>query len=166
MSRKIPLVFVLIVLLALALACGQASNQPPVDQIAIQTMVSATESDFADQTAAAVPTATTDPYTIFAPDPLTVAYTGLIFEAGTCYDLDVLQSGDVMDSDRDLCMNRFGLLEPQNGGLMSGYATMVPPSKGECITPNLLPDPIAVQTDLYLCFQTNQGVYGFFVARE
>jgi hypothetical protein len=97
---------------------------------------------------------------------LTVAFTGLIFETGTCYDLDVLQPIDVTDSARDLCMIQYSLLEPQNGGLMSGYATMTPPSKGECITPNLLPDPIAVQTDLYLCFQTNLGVYGFFVARE
>ncbi len=63
-------------------------------------------------------------------------------------------------------MHTYGLLEPENGGLISGYAPLNPPSKGYCINPNLLPDPVAIQTDLYLCIQTNMGTYGFFVARE
>ena len=37
---------------------------------------------------------------------------------------------------------------------------------GDCMSPDLLPDPIAPNSDLYLCLQTSEGTYGFFVMRD
>ncbi|MBN2045372.1 MAG: hypothetical protein JW757_10160 [Anaerolineales bacterium] len=169
------------ILFALALACSISPQEPDSDQSVLATLVEATTSarlthNAPQPTATPLPpatdtpippaAATPDPSTVYAPDPLPAQYTGLIFETGACYNFDTYQPVAVDDLTRDICMPQYGLLEPQNGGLISGSAPMEPPSKGYCINPNLLPDPVAVQTDLYLCFQTNQGTYGFFVARE
>lgn len=161
-------------LMALALACdlSPAPTEPTLDENAVATSVQATSN--AQMTANApaatdtvpAPTETPDPNTIFAPNPLPAQYTGLIWEYSTCYDFDTFQPVYAADPSADACLAQNPLMTPQNGALMSGQAPLNPPSKGYCINPNLLPDPIAVQTDLYLCLQTNQGVYGFFVARE
>ncbi len=36
----------------------------------------------------------------------------------------------------------------------------------DCSTDPLTSDPAAPLTDLYLCFQTNKGTYGFLVLRD
>ena len=177
MKPGFKILLVLGMLFALSLAC----SFPAQEQDGLATLVEATTSsrlthNAPQPTATPLPTAadtpiplatdTPDPSTVYAPDPLPAQYTGLIFDAGTCYDFDAPQLVAVDDAARDICMIQFGLLEPQNGGLMSGYAPMEPPSKGYCTNPNLLADPIAVQTNLFLCFQTNQSIYGFFVALE
>jgi hypothetical protein len=180
--QKLPLT--VSILLILALACSLTPQEPTPDQNALATLVEATTSAQLTQNAPSpdtpepgtpappptdtpepVPTDTPDPNTIYAPDPLPAAYTGLIFEEGSCYNFDTYQPVSTGDASRDICMHTYGLLEPENGGLISGHAPQDPPSKGYCISPDLLPDPVAIQTDLYLCIQTNQGTYGFFVAR-
>ncbi|MFN2144181.1 MAG: hypothetical protein ACK2T7_02460 [Anaerolineales bacterium] len=174
MTRRQNLLLTLTIVLLLALAC---STTPPEmesipDPESLSTIVAATaaaimaENVPSTPTPGPLPTNTPDPYSIYAPDPLPVNYTGLIFEEGECYNLDSYQPVAGNDTERDICMHTFGLLEPENGGRISGYATQDPPSKGYCNTPDLLPDPVAVQTDLYLCIQTGRGLIGFFVARE
>lgn len=109
---------------------------------------------------------TVDPYTIFAPDPLGVEYTGFIFDFGTCFDMDNFQPVGVNDPECDFLSDQYGAVTPQNGALISGYATMEPPSFGKCMDADLSPDYLATQTDLYLCFKTSQGSYGFLVGRD
>ena len=41
-----------------------------------------------------------------------------------------------------------------------------PPTRNECIASALAPDNLAPNSDLYLCLQTSEGSYGFFVERE
>lgn len=172
MNSRAKMILILVTLVVLTLACSLSPQPPEVNQDEVATLVEATISAqqtlnvSPEETQQPPPTSTPDPNNILAPDPLPAQFTGLIFEAGTCYDFDTFLPVADGDPARDICMLQFGMLEPQNGGLMSGHAPMEPPSKGYCINPNLLPDPIAVQTDLYLCFQTNLGTYGFFVARE
>jgi hypothetical protein len=43
---------------------------------------------------------------------------------------------------------------------------MTAPSLNQCRGSALTADPLAPLTDLYLCFQTNSGSYGFFVMRD
>ena len=180
MKNRSKLLFAFSILFVLAMACSLTPSASDPDQDAIATMVEATTSTqltlnappadtpipIPTDTQVPPPTDTPDPNTIFAPDPLPAPYTGLIFEEGACYDFDTYFPVAADDPARDICMLTYGLLEPENGGLISGYASNGPPSKGYCINPNLLPDPVAVQTDLHLCIQTNLGVYGFFVARD
>jgi len=172
MKPKISLI--LIVLIAAGLACtfNPAPAEPTIDEIAVATSVAATTAAQLTLNAPA-PTNTTpaatdtpDPNTIYAPDPLGPAYTGLIWDFGTCYDFDAYMPAAAEDPATDACLNASGVITPQNGALMSGQAPMEAPSKGYCINPSLLPDPIAPNSDLYLCLQTNQGVYGFFVMRQ
>jgi hypothetical protein len=180
MNPRSKNLFALSILFVMALACSLNPQESTSEEDAIAKMVEVTTSaqltlnalpadtpiPLATDTPIPLPMDTPDPDSIFAPDPLGPAYTGLIFEEGACYDFDTYLSVATGDATRDICMHTFGLLEPENGGLISGHAPMEPPSLGYCISPNLLSDPVAVQTDLYLCIQTNQGVYGYFVARE
>ncbi|MDI6770348.1 MAG: hypothetical protein QMD04_11840 [Anaerolineales bacterium] len=101
---------------------------------------------------------------VFAPDPLGPAWSGMWFANGACYDMDVLftDSGTACD----VYLDSTGLLRPRNGGLFSGYATLTPPSLNQCKAAQLSADPIAPNSDLYMCFKTNLGKYGFFVARQ
>jgi hypothetical protein len=169
MKRRKKIMLIAAVLLLLSLACQLTPEPPDVDENAIGTSVALTEAAVqppADTPAAAASEPTPDPDTIFAPDPLTVAYTGLIWEFGACYDFDAYQPAAAAEPAVDACLDANGTITPRNGALMSGQASMQAPSKGDCINPSLLPDPLAPNTDLYLCLQTNQGVYGFFVMRE
>ncbi len=111
--------------------------------------------------AAPPPAAPTD---VFAPDPLGPAWSSMWFASGACYDLDVLftDSGAACD----VYLDSAGTLRPRNGGLFSGYATLTPPSLNQCKAAQLSADPIAPNSDLYMCFKTNLGKYGFFVARQ
>jgi hypothetical protein len=174
METRQKLILTFSILLILALACETTPQPGPTPDLdAMATSVEQTieaqltqNAPLPSDTPELLPTDTPDPDSIYAPDPLPANFTGLIIEEGDCYDFDTYQPVGTGDATRDICMHTYALLEPENGGLISGIAPMDPPSKGYCISPDLLPDPVAVQTDLYLCIQTNTGTYGFFVARE
>ncbi len=180
MHKSIGLV--LGVLYAAGLACSLTPATPtPDNSSAIDTAVaqtiaaepaaptetSAPEAPAATDTSAP-PEPTAAPTDVYAPDPLTPGYTGLIFDFGTCYDFDAYQPASPAGAGTDACLDANGLLTPQNGALMNGYVTFEAPSKNECIADNgnLLPDPIAPNSDLYMCLRTDQGSYGFMVMRE
>ncbi len=113
--------------------------------------------------AQAAPTESVAP-DVYAPNPLGPAYSQMWFANGACYDMDVLftDSGAACD----VYLDANGVLTPRNGGLFSGYATLTPPSLNQCKAAQLSADPIAPNSDLYMCFKTNLGKYGFFVARK
>lgn len=111
--------------------------------------------------AAPPPPAATD---VFAPDPLGPLFSSMYISAGMCYDMDVLFH--TTNASCDVYLDSTGLLNPRNGGLFSGYATLTPPSLNQCKAAQLSADPIAPNSDLYMCFKTNLGKYGFFVARN
>jgi len=100
----------------------------------------------------------------YAPDPLGPAWSGMAFSKNTCYDLDVLFTAS--DATVDVCLDSNVLLTPQNGATFSGYAELSPPSLNTCKAKTLTADPIAPNSDLYMCFQTNLGKNGFFVMRD
>jgi len=176
--RKFWIGVFILVLFLLTTGCDLSTPEPTPDSGAIATSVAETLAASQPPTQppaeptvepTAEPTAapTVDHYTIFAPAPLGPAYTGLIFDYNACYDFDSYQPVDAADPECDFQMDQFGTLSPQNGALINGSnVSFDPPSKGECIDSNLLPDLLATQTDLYLCFQTTQGSYGFFVGRD
>ncbi|MCF6277131.1 MAG: hypothetical protein L3J16_00035 [Anaerolineales bacterium] len=105
----------------------------------------------------------------FAPDPLTVEWIDIPFAPGGCMDMDNLQPVTDASCDVELASDGW-LITPRNGGLFSGYGSLTPPSKNDCIASEtaseLSGNPLALMTDLYLCFKTNQGTYGFFVMRS
>lgn len=104
------------------------------------------------------------PTDVFAPNPLGPLFSSMYISAGMCYDMDILFH--TTDASCDVYLDSGGLLTPRNGGLFSGYATLTPPSLNACKSAILSADPIAPNTDLYMCFKTNLGKYGFFVARQ
>jgi len=107
---------------------------------------------------------TAPPPDVFAPDPLGPAWSGMAFNSGTCYDLDVLFTA--ADATVDVCLDNNVLMTPMNGSTFSGYADLSPPSLNTCRAKAFSADPIAPNSDLYMCFQTNAGSYGFFVMRD
>lgn len=111
--------------------------------------------------AAPPPPAATD---VYAPDPLGPLFSSMYFSVGMCYDMDVLFH--TTDASCDVYLDSNGLLAPRNGGLFSGYATLTAPSLNQCKAAQLSAAPIAPNSDLYMCFKTNLGKYGFFVARQ
>ena len=177
--KKMLLLCCAVLLLILTAGCDFSTPDPAPDQNAIATSVAETlaanqppATDPAPQ-ATTEPTAeptiepTADPYTVYAPAPLGPGNTGLIFDFGTCYDLDSFLPIDSADPECDLILGMNGGLTPQNGALINGAdVSFNPPSKGECMDSDLLPDLLAPLSDLYLCFQTSQGSYGFFVQRD
>lgn len=100
---------------------------------------------------------------VFAPDPLGPAWSGMAFNGGTCYDLDVLFTA--ADATADVCLDTNVVMTPVNGAAFSGHAELSPPSLNTCQAKALSADPIAPNSDLYMCFQTNLGKHGFFVMR-
>jgi len=111
-----------------------------------------------------VPPPTNTPTDVYAPDPLGPAWSGMAFNSGTCYDLDVLFTAS--DATADVCLDANVVLTPQNGAKFSGNGFMNPPSLNDCKSVTLTGDQLAPITDAYLCFQTNAGSYGFFVMRD
>jgi hypothetical protein len=110
------------------------------------------------------PPPTNTPTDVYAPDPLGPAWSGMAFNSGTCYDLDVLFTAS--DATADVCLDANVVLTPQNGAKFSGSGFMTPPSLNDCKNTTLTGDQLAPITDAYLCFQTNAGSYGFFVMRD
>ncbi len=114
--------------------------------------------------ATAGPTVTPAPDYRFPPDVLPAANTGYIFKAGECWDLDNMQP--VIDTLCDLAIDRNGILTPRNQALISGVGRLDAPYLEQCQSDAVEQDPAAPLTDMYLCFQTNKGMYGFLVLRE
>lgn len=101
---------------------------------------------------------------VYAPNPLGPLFSSMWFATSACYDMDVLFTAN--DAACDVYLDAGGTLIPRNGGLFSGYATLTPPSLNQCKAASLSADPIAPNSNLYMCFRTNLGKYGFFVARK
>lgn len=181
--KKIILTMSLIAVLIPAIACDFSAPAPTADESLVATSVAktitasqpeeqpieTTDQPVEEPTPTLEPTAepTTDPNNLYAPNPLGPGYTGFIFYYNACFDLDSFQPVDVSNPECDFQMDQYGTLMPLNGALINGAnVSFNPPSKGECMTSDLKPDLLAPQTDLYLCFLTTQGSYGFFVGRD
>ena len=180
--RKLILFFSVLILISLA--CDLFPSDPTQDSLTYITAVAETVSarltneapstggDFQNPPQPSVPTNTAersalgppiDPSSIYAPDPLGPGDTGYIFDSGACFDLDA--AFPVNDATCDLYLDSNGILEPRNGAIMTGYASLSPPSLGQCMGAALTNEQLAPGTDMYFCFQTNQSLYGFFVMR-
>jgi len=188
MGNRKSISIVIAVVIALTLACNISGPPPQDNQTAFETVVAQTsQAEFVQmtmqaQTSPAHPTQypptaqpptlspptaappTAAPTDVYALDPLGPAWSSMVFNGGTCYDLDVLFTAS--DATADVCLDNNVLLTPTNGGIFSGYAELSPPSLNTCKAKTLNADPIAPNSDLYMCFQTNLGRYGFFVMRD
>ena len=159
-------------MLALAsLACTLSGD----DAAAVATAVSQTESALT-LTAAAVPSETPAPSATplpsatatlqqTAPDPLPSSHTGFNMNTGECFDYDTGLMLSAPDGECDIWLAESVLLKQVNKAQTSGYTTFTPPSLSACQSAQYDPNDLAVQTDLYMCFTSNQGNYGFIVAR-
>ena len=59
------------------------------------------------------------------------------------------------------------LFRQVNGSQLSGYAVSdQPPTRTRCVSAKFDPNDLAIQTDLYMCFHTNEGRVGFIVVRQ
>jgi hypothetical protein len=185
--KKIHLLALLIVL---ALACGPIATATPVldmDTIVAQTFVAYTVE--AALTLAAAPPAASSPLPPpsatpqgaasassapppasatpeeIAPAPLPATHTGIILNNGECFNFD---NGQVTapDAQCDVWLVEPALFRQVNSAQISGYVTMTPPSRSQCASGRYEPGDLGVQTDMYVCFITNQGDIGFIVVRQ
>jgi hypothetical protein len=167
------------------LACGTATAVPPttdVNAIVAQTMaaytIAAIQTQNANPTLTPVPpsatfTNTPNPPTAtftatmqqIAPNPLPVGYTGVILNNGECFNFD---SGAVSVPDQrcDVWLFQSAMFRQMNGAKLSGYVTQDPPSRDHCVNGKYEAGDLAVQTDLYMCFITDEGKIGFIVVRD
>lgn len=168
----------LTILAAAALACGgTATTMPTADVHAIVTQTMLAYTVEAALTYAAAPSPTVEapspsqtqpapptPAEI-APNPLPASHTGVILNNGECFNFD---NGLVTppDDQCDVWLAEPALFRQQNGAQLSGYVTLSPPTRGHCATGRYEPGDLAVQTDLYMCFITNEGRIGFVVVRQ
>lgn len=100
-----------------------------------------------------------------APNPLPVTNTGIILNNGECFNFD---NGQVIapDAQCDVWLYQSAMFRQMNGAQISGYVTMEPPTRSHCAAGRYEPGDLAVQTDLYYCFISNEGNIGFIVARN
>ena len=100
-----------------------------------------------------------------APNPLPAMNTGIILDNGSCFNFD---NGQVSapDAQCDAWLMDNGLLRQMNGAKISGYVTFEPPTRSDCASARYDPNDLAMQTDLYMCITSNEGLYGFMVVRE
>jgi hypothetical protein len=100
-----------------------------------------------------------------APNPLPVGYTGVILNKGDCFNFE---DGGVSVPDQrcDIWLTKQFLFSQMNGAHLSGYVTMDAPTRTHCVTGRYEPGDLAIQTDLYMCFITDEGRAGFIVVRE
>ena len=164
-------------LLLLALACAPATPTAtvPVEDL-VGTAVAQTQTAEAAETAPPVettepppplPTATDTPVPdVTAPSPLSAMYTGIVIADGECYDLDDGNAPYVLDGDCDILLVYPQILRTQNGALLSGHATLDAPSRNDCSAAVFDGGDLAPNTDLYICFKSDEGHYGFIVQRH
>jgi hypothetical protein len=178
--RKLCLLLALLGMVALA--CGTTTVVTPtmdVNGIVAQTMAAytvealLTQAAIPSETPSTTPSLTPSPTVVTptptpeenAPDPLPVAYTGVILNNGECFNFD---DGGVSVPDQrcDVWLTQPGLFRQMNGAQLSGYVTLDPPTRTHCATGRYEPGDLAIQTDLYMCFITDEGRVGFIVVRE
>ena len=101
---------------------------------------------------------------VTTPSQLPATYSGGILKVIECFDLD---SGAVVaDARSDICMDANGLVSAHNGTVLSQTGGLVQPSKNTCKADQWMDtSELSPMTDLYMCFKTNQGSYGFFTMR-
>jgi hypothetical protein len=175
--------YLLVLFMVVALACRATTPAPPPtpDMVTVvaQTLMAYTAEAAMTQVAAptqtsppaasdtAVPPASDTPSPTpeeNAPDPLPASHTGVILNNGECFNFD---NGQVTapDSQCDVWLAEPALLRQRNGAQLSGYVTLAPPARSHCAAGRYEPGDLAVQTDLYMCFISNEGQIGFMVAR-
>ena len=112
-----------------------------------------------------IPTDTAAPPEEIAPDPLSASTTGVALNNGECFNFD---NGQVTepDSECDVWLPEPALFRQINGMQLSGYVTLTAPTRTYCGEGRYEPGDLAVQTDMYMCFITNEGRVGFVVARS
>jgi hypothetical protein len=101
-----------------------------------------------------------------APDPLPAYNTGVPLYNGECFDFETGFPVTPPDLECDVFLNANTVFQQINGAKLSGYVTMKPPTRTYCINATYEPGDLAIQTDLYYCFITNQGQPGFVVVRQ
>lgn len=165
-----------------ALACGgpaTATPSPSVDDIVGETMAAYTLEAALTQAALpsetplppspaspeAPPPVTATPQEM-APDPLPAMNTGIILNNGECFNFDTGQVVASPDAQCDVWLVQSALFRQANGARISGYVTMTAPTRSACLSARFEPGDLAVQTDLYYCFISNEGNVGFIIARD
>jgi hypothetical protein len=95
-----------------------------------------------------------------------MTHTGIILNVGECFNFDKGQV-TAADAQCDVWLDPGSyLLHQMNGARISGYVTMEPPTRSYCAANRYEPGDLAIQTDLYMCFFSNEGRIGFIVVRE
>jgi hypothetical protein len=163
----------ILAMIVITLACAPATPTPSPDPPAppTDTTMPAPPTDTTmpapptDTPMPAPPTDTPVSLDVTPPSPLPASHTGIILNDDECYDLDTGDAPYVRDDDCDILLVYPQILRPQNGAQLSGYAEMTPPSSGTCNAKAFDPGDLAPNTDLYICFFTNEGNYGFIVQR-
>lgn len=178
--RKVQVL--LIVLALTVLSCGTTSAPTPVPTLDVDLVVAQTLTAMAPtldpgvamtQAAAtveavltqSVPAAPTSPPDETAPVPLPASTTGVILNNGECFDFDTGQVA-ALNAQCDVWLAEAALFRQVNGAQISGYVTLTPPTRSQCLAGRYEPGDLAVQTDLYMCLITNQGMPGFVVVRS
>lgn len=141
-----------------------------VEDIANQTLVAATMQAVLVQATAGFPLAAetaapAPPQAENAPVPLPAAQTGIPLKNGECFNFD---SGQVVSSPDDQCdvwLVEPALFRQMNSARISGYVTLSPPARTQCSSSLYETGDIAVQTDMFMCFITNQAGIGYIVVR-
>jgi len=173
MPSKSPFLTILALVL-LILACGPATSTPepripPTDTPEPLVPPTDTPEPLIPPTDTPEPlmppTDTPIPPDPTAPSPLPMTHTGIILNDGECYDLDNGDVPFVLDADCDILKVPPQILRPQNGALLSGHADLTPPSLSDCMGKAFDAGDLSPNTDLYICFLSDEGHYGFFVQR-
>jgi hypothetical protein len=103
---------------------------------------------------------------LYGLDPRGLGVRDLWFPLGASYDMDTLTQ--VYDDSSDLFLEYEALLVSMNGARISGYGHPEPVFIEMCLeilAENEEP-AAALQADLFYCFQTNAGRYGFVLPRQ
>lgn len=167
-SQSIKLAILTLVLITLS--CGFVTPTPPADTAIppTDTLPPAADSPIPPTDPLPPPPTPTDTAVpdIFAPDPLPMTNTGIILNDGECYDLDNGHAPYTLDDDCDILLVYPQILRPQNGAQLCGHATLTPPSSNDCASAAFDPGDLAPNTDLYICFLSDEGNHGFIVQRH
>jgi len=171
---KSPVLFAVILLFSFVLA-SCVFNQSSIETAVAQTLqISQLETAAAvgnqpteqpEATGFLLPTDTAAPPAETAPDPLPASNTGVILNNGECFNFD---NGQVTapDTECDVWLVEPALFRQMNDAQVSGYVTLTAPTRTYCLEGRYEPGDLALQTDLFMCFITNEGQAGFVVVRS
>ena len=141
---------------------------PPTATMPPSPPPTATTPSLPPPTTAPSPTATILPTAApqeIAPEPLPASNTGIVLYPNDCFDLDTGGVSAALTPGCDLLVPAPMLLRPQNGAQISGYVTFEVPTRSQCLAARYEPGDLSPNSDLYMCFRTNAGRYGFIVQR-